>query len=104
MFAGDDNGPTLPGQLDDETIGTMHPNDYIGKSENPIFKKMEEEEDIMRKRINERKQEAERIAEEVKSVTKALVSHGYSQSQINDIFNSGMLTREVIGELLAAPQ
>ncbi len=107
MFAGDSEDVPLPGHLaedDERPQNSMHPNDYIGKfskdDENPIFKKMQEEEDVMRIRINARKQEAERIDNEVKLVRLALQKHGYSEPQINEIFNNGMLTREIIEELL----
>lgn len=116
MFAGDSEDVPLPGHLTEEderpqnsmhrsaNSTTLHPNDYIGKfskdDENPIFKKMQEEEDVMRTRINARKLEAERLDNEIKLVREALKKHGYSEPQINEIFNNGMLTREIIEELL----
>lgn len=116
MFAGDDDLLHLPGEINDgadvdftraqnastsANNRTINPNDYAKTgSADALFERMADEEDIMRKHINARKNAAGRIAAEVEMVTKALLLQGYSQDQINEIFNAGMLTPEIIEELI----
>lgn len=87
----------------------IHPNDFI-QSENlhgsantkeAILGKMEAEDDKIRNLIQERRKEAERKDKELQQIISALKSQGYDSDQINSIFNDGMLTPELIDELLS---
>lgn len=114
MFAGDDGEVPLPGDIKDNPSGEdamrsegvkTHPNDYItedGKFDGEaLLDRMQSEEDAMRLYMAKRREESIRIANEIDTVVSALRAHGYDSDQINHIFSSGMLTTEVIDELVA---
>ena len=71
------------------------------KGVDDLFDKMSEEDTKIRNMIIDRRAEAARKDKELQLLISALKNNGYDDSQINEIFNSGLLSPELINELIA---
>jgi len=91
--------------VSEEVASSVHPDNFIdanGKVDrDAILDKMAAEEDAIRDMMQQRRIEAAQKEEELQKIIVALKKQGYDQDQINTIFSEGLLTREVIDELIS---
>ena len=111
MDQGEDNGSNIDNNntifinSDDFSEGSNLPSAFIKPSIeggiDELFDKMSEEDAKIRNMMLERKAAAAEKDKELQSIITALKKNGYDDGQINEIFNSGLLTRDVINSLIS---